>query len=98
MNAVVPALCAAILAIPAVTWAQAVAAPVPEPRIERLVAEDQGVRIDELRVRGVTERITVRSKVAGARPYEIVTGEGGRDPSQTDGRAAGQRVWSVLKF
>ena len=58
---------------------------------------DDGVRIEELRVRGETQRIVVRSKVGGARAYEILPAGGGRDLSQ-DKRAIGQRVWSVLSF
>jgi hypothetical protein len=68
-----------------------------EPRIERKVSEDDNVRIEELIVRGETQRIVVRSKVAGTRPYEILPAGGGRDLSQ-DKRAIGQRVWSVLSF
>jgi hypothetical protein len=68
-----------------------------EPRVERTVTEDDGVRIEELRVRGQVQHIVVRSKVAGARPYEILPAGGGRDLSQ-DKRAIGQRVWSVLSF
>ncbi|MFO1327992.1 MAG: hypothetical protein U1F56_11590 [Rubrivivax sp.] len=67
-----------------------------EPRVERHVAEDDHVRIEELRVRGQTERIVVRLK-DGGRPYEILPANGGRDLSQ-DKRAIGQRVWSVLSF
>ena len=68
-----------------------------EPAVERKVTEDDGVRIEELRVRGETQRIVVRSKLGGARPYEILPAGGGRDLSQ-DKRAIGQRVWSVLSF
>lgn len=68
-----------------------------EPRVERRVIEDDGVRIEELRVRGQTQQIVVRSKVAGARPYEIVPNTNGRDVSQNKG-AVGQRVWQVLSF
>ena len=68
-----------------------------EPAVERHVAEDDGVRIEELRVRGETQRIVVQSKVPGARRYEILPAPAGRDLSQ-DKRAAGQRVWSLLRF
>lgn len=68
-----------------------------EPKVVRTVSEDEAVRIEELRVRGQTQRIVVRSKLAGARPYEIVPANGGRDLSQ-DKRTVGQRVWSVLSF
>ena len=69
----------------------------PEPVVQRLVAEDDNVRIEELRVRGQTRSITVRSKTPGARPYEIITADGARDLSQ-DRRATGQRVWHLFSF
>ena len=68
-----------------------------EPAVERKVTEDDGVRIEELRVRGQTQRIVVQSKLGNARAYEIVPANGGRDLSQ-DKRIIGQRVWSVLSF
>lgn len=61
------------------------------------VIEDDGVRIEETRLRGAAQRITVQSKVGNVREYEIIVGRGGRDPSQDRG-AAGQRAWSVLGF
>lgn len=93
-----PRLCTlATLLLPLLAAAQDVAPRGGEPRVERTVTEDDGVRIEELRVRGQTRHIIVRSKMAGARPYEILPAEGGRDLSQ-DKRAIGQRVWSVLSF
>jgi hypothetical protein len=68
-----------------------------EPTIERIVLEDDSVRIDELRVRGLTQRISVRPKARGAKPYEIVPTSGGSDPSQPRGNA-GQRQWTVWSF
>lgn len=61
------------------------------------VFEDDGVRIEETRLRGAAQRITVQSKVGNAREYEIIVGRGGRDPSQDRG-AAGQRAWSLFGF
>lgn len=92
---------ACVLCLPLLAAAQHDASPVPqrggEPVVQRLVTEDDGVRIDELRVRGETRRIVVQSKVAGARPYEVLPAGQGRDLSQ-DKRAIGQRVWSILSF
>jgi hypothetical protein len=72
----------------------------PEPKVQRIVVEDDAVRIEELRVRGQTQRIVVMPRNAAA--YEIVPAAGGRDPSQNRGGqqagAGGQRVWNVLKF
>ena len=81
-------------------WAADPAEPAPrsgEPKVENKVAEDDQVRIEELRVRGEPQRITVRSKLPGVKAYEIVPANGGRDLSQ-DKRSAGQRVWSILSF
>jgi hypothetical protein len=72
-----------------------------EPRIQRIVVEDDGARIDELRVRGQATRIVVSPKRAGAAPYEIITGDGSRDlgfGANTSRGAAGQRVWNVFAF
>ena len=73
-----------------------------EPDVRHIVIEDDGSRIDELRVRSVPQRIVVTSKgVPGGTTYEIITGDGSRDlgdganPSRG---AAGKRVWRVLDF
>lgn len=72
-----------------------------EPKVQRTVIEDDGARIEELRVRGQTQRITVTPKVGRWQGYEIITHDGSRDLS--DGAdsmrgAAGKRVWHVLSF
>ena len=70
-----------------------------EAKVQRTVIEDDSVRIEELRVRGLTTSLVVKPKHAAA--YEVVPAPGGRDPSQGRGGsqgAAGQRVWNVLKF
>jgi len=72
-----------------------------EPNVRRSVTEDEGSRIDELRVRGQTERVTVTPKVGFRKPYEIITGNAGRDPFDGTGgarSAVGKRVWNVLDF
>ncbi len=68
-----------------------------EPKVVNYHAEDDHVRIDEQRVRGQLTRATVTPKAAGAAPYEVLPPGGGQDPSIAHD-AAGQRVWSVLKF
>jgi hypothetical protein len=72
-----------------------------EPLVQRTVIEDDGARIEELRVRGQTQRITVTPKGAIRQGYEIIPADGARDLSPnlhgTRG-AAGQRVWHVLSF
>jgi hypothetical protein len=73
---------------------------VKEPQVQHIVVEDDGARIEELRVRGQTQRIVVKPK--NAREYEIVPSTSGRDPSQNRGGqqpgAAGQRVWNLFRF
>jgi len=61
------------------------------------VIEDDGVRIEETRLQGQAKRIVVQSKVGDARPYEIIVGPGGRDPSKDRG-AVGQSAWSLFDF
>lgn len=82
------------------TWANEHApTPKPDVKIERSVIEDDGVRIDELRVRGESVRILVRSKVGNLPGYEIVPLNAARDPSRPSGAGlAGQRVWSLFTF
>ena len=87
--------CVAVLAMSAQPAARA--QPAPEPAVQRTVSEDDHVRIEELRVRGQTQRVVVRSKMPGVAPYEILTTEGGRDLSQ-DKRGNGRRVWHILSF
>ncbi len=71
-----------------------------EPNVRRIVIEDDATRIDELRVRGETQSLSVQPKHGGAR-YEIVPVPGGRDlatgPTTPRG-AVGQRVWRVFQF
>jgi hypothetical protein len=71
----------------------------PEPKVQRTVIEDDGARIEELRVRGLNTSLVVKPR--HATQYEVVPTPGGRDPSHGRGGsqgAAGQRVWNVLKF
>ncbi len=63
-------------------------------RIERIEVEDAGSRIDELRVGGQTQSITVHPK-ADVPPYNVQPA----NPSHPDGRdGAGRRTWNVLSF
>lgn len=94
---------ALLLAAPA--WAQQPGAPEPlEPRknqkIERIVVEDAGSRVDELRVGGETKSITVQPKAA-VPAYEMLPSDlaRSRPADRRDGMASGsQRVWNVLAF
>jgi hypothetical protein len=93
------ALCSALAchaqARPAAVAASAAAGHDAAP--QRVVIEDDGARIEETRLRGAAQRITVQSKVPGAKAYEIQVAPAGRDPSQERG-GAGQRAWSLFNF
>jgi hypothetical protein len=71
----------------------------PDRAIQRIRTEDAGSRIDELRVGGETEKITVQPKT-GVPPYEVKPAEGARGsaPAAASGDTNGSRVWNVLKF
>lgn len=66
----------------------------PEPAVEENKAEDDQVRIDELKVRGQTQRITVVNKSGQFKgtQYEILPVQPQNDPSKP-GQSGGQRVW-----
>ena len=70
-----------------------------DKKIQRIRTEDAGTRIDELRVGGETEKITVQPKTGGA-AYEVKPAEGARGtaPASTSTDTNGSRVWNVLKF
>jgi hypothetical protein len=71
----------------------------PEPKVQRTVIEDDSVRIEELRVRGLSTSLVVKPKHAAQ--YEVVPAPGGRAlaaDAPLRRVAAGQRVWNVLKF
>ena len=70
-----------------------------DKKIERIRTEDAGTRIDELRVGGETQQITVQPKTGGA-AYEVKPAEGARGsaPAAASNDTNGSRVWNVLKF
>ncbi len=61
------------------------------------VIEDDKVRIEETRLRGLPQRIVVHDKTGLARAYEIQVAPAGRDLVGERG-ASGQRAWSLLSF
>jgi len=71
-----------------------------EPNVKRTVIDDGRARIEELRVRGQLQKVTVAPK-GGAPGYEILLGDGahpiGDDPG-TSRSSAGKRVWNVFRF
>ena len=69
-----------------------------QQKIERIRIEDAGSRVDEVRVGGQTQSITVHPR-ADVPPYEIVPQDGARSQRQTDGGGMpGKRVWNVWGF
>ena len=70
-------------------------------KIERIRVEDNGARIDELRVGGQTQSITVQPK-ANVPEYEFQPSDLARSrPSDNrDGLSSpsSQRVWNIFKF
>lgn len=70
----------------------------PDQRIERIRHEDDGARIDELRVGGETRNITVQPK-GGLPAYEITPDNANQQPGKTDHESAsGQRGWKLFNF
>lgn len=73
---------------------------VPEPEVRQIiVTEDESTRIEEVRVRGQTVKLTVQPKNAPA--YEIIVGDASRELSPGAGStrgAIGKSVWRVLDF
>ena len=73
----------------------------PDQSIQRIRTEDAGTRIDEVRVGGETQSITVQPKTGNNTPaYEVKPPDSakGNAPSQSNGDTNGSRVWNVLKF
>lgn len=73
---------------------------VPDAKVEQIVQEDDKVRIEETRVRGLTQKVVVKRK-DGTPEYEILLGDSGKDIPVRQGADrgnAGQRVWRVLSF
>jgi hypothetical protein len=86
--------------------AQAASAPAassgrPDQTIQRIRVEDAGSRIDEVRVGGETQSITVQPKTGTNIPaYEVKPSDTARGaaPSTSKSDTTGSRVWNVLKF
>lgn len=71
-------------------------------RVQRIVVEDAGSRVDELRVGGQTQSITVQPKTGTPLPaYEVKANDGARarpgnlDASDT---VTAPRVWNLGRF
>lgn len=70
-----------------------------QQRVQRIRVEDGGSRVDELRVGGQTQSITVQPKVGDMPAYEVQPNEGARGRLRNDSSETnGARVWNFLKF
>ena len=104
-RAAVPAL---FLLACAGSWAQSPApqAGTPEDgrrnqKVERLVHEDKGNRIEEVRYAGQTQSISVQPKSSEMPAYEVTPATPSRGKvadERTNGAGGGQRFWNVFNF
>ena len=67
-------------------------APGKDAKIEHLVVEDSQVKIEETRVRGITKKIVVHSKIPGMGSYEIQPKDPSLAPENDHG--AGMRTFN----
>ena len=70
-------------------------------RTERIQIEDAGSRVDELRVGGQTQSISVQPKTGSMPSYEVQSPDGARSRAGSQNGAettTAPRVWNVLKF
>lgn len=67
-------------------------------RVERIRVEDKGSRVDEVRIGGQTQSITVTPKVGDMPAYEVQPSDGVRSRSRSSADTTGPRVWNMLKF
>ena len=96
-------LCAAQTPVQPAQAASAATAPTgrADQTIQRIHVEDAGSRIDEVRVGGETQSITVQPKTGINLPaYEVKPSDTARGaaPSTSKNDTTGSRVWNVLKF
>jgi hypothetical protein len=92
----VAAVAGAAAAVPPPATATAASEPA-QGAVDKRVIEDGKVRIEETRVRGQTQSVTVTSKLPGVKAYEVIQPPLGKDPSH-DAGAAGKRTWSLFDF
>lgn len=70
-------------------------------RTERIRVEDEGSRVDELRVGGQTQSIAVQPKAGNMPGYEVQSPDGARSRAGSRNGAettTAPRVWNVMKF
>ncbi len=70
-----------------------------EQRTQRIHIEDSGSRVDELRVGGQTQSITVQPKVGDVPSYELQPSDGVRNRPRNGAETnTGSRVWNIKHF
>ncbi|MBS0508346.1 MAG: hypothetical protein JSR53_13285 [Proteobacteria bacterium] len=72
-----------------------------DQRIEHIRIEDAGSRVDEVRVGGQTQSITVQPKTGTPMPpYEVQSNDGARASrgNNDSGTVNAPRVWNLRKF
>lgn len=68
-------------------------------RTQRIQVEDAGSRVDELRIGGQTQNITVQPKTGDMPEYEVQPSDGVRNRLRNGAETTtGPRVWNVMKF
>ncbi len=67
-------------------------------RVERIRVEDEGSRVDEVRIGGQTQSITVTPKVGDMPAYEVQPSDGARNRNRNSSDTTGPRVWNIRKF
>lgn len=70
-------------------------------RIEHLVHEDAGSRIEETRYAGQTQSITVQPKTGDVPAYEVAPATPSRNriaDERQSSSGGGQRFWNVFRF
>lgn len=70
-------------------------------RTQRIQIEDAGSRVDELRVGGQTQAISVQPKTGDMPSYEVQSPDGARSRAGSRNGAettTAPRVWNVMKF
>lgn len=70
-------------------------------RTQRIQVEDAGSRVNELRIGGRTQSISVQPKTGNLPSYEVQSPDGARSRSGSHNGAettTAPRVWNVLKF
>lgn len=67
-------------------------------RVERIHVEDKGSRVDEVRIGGKTQSITVTPLVSDLPAYEVQPSHDVQDRNRSSSGTTGPRVWNMMKF